>query len=82
MGTIEIMTDAVWECKKNFSEFWGQKLVNGLRAIHSLLYSDIDLDESQDHFTSEKTVKNKNVNWVSNHFNNQSDEEELGSDDL
>jgi hypothetical protein len=82
MGTIEIMTDAIWECKKNFNEFWGQKLVNGLRAIHSLLYGEIDLSETQDRFIPEKTNEGQDKSWVSKHFNNPSDEEELFSDDI
>ncbi|NBC83630.1 MAG: DUF5063 domain-containing protein [Bacteroidetes bacterium] len=47
MGTDEIMNDAVWECRNNFKMYWGQKLVNSLRAIHHLYYSEEDLtDES------------------------------------
>jgi hypothetical protein len=38
-GTNEIMNDAVWECRLNFENFWGQKLVNSMRAIHKFLYS-------------------------------------------
>ncbi len=45
IGTSDIMTDALYECQKNFKEYWGQKLVNGLRAIHALIYSENNLDE-------------------------------------
>lgn len=45
MGTPEIMNDAIWECKKNFKEFWGQRLVNILRVLHSLLYGNAELKE-------------------------------------
>ena len=38
-GTNEVMNDAVWECRMNFENFWGQKLVNSMRAIHSFIYS-------------------------------------------
>lgn len=38
-GTNEIMNDAVWECRLNFENYWGQKLVNSMRAIHKFLYS-------------------------------------------
>lgn len=38
-GTSEIMNDAVWECRLNFESFWGQKLVNSMRAIHKFIYS-------------------------------------------
>jgi len=38
-GTGEVMNDAVWECRMNFENFWGQKLVNSMRAIHRFIYS-------------------------------------------
>ena len=44
-GTNEVMNDAVWECKLNFENIWGQKLVNSLRAIHRFLYSGEELTE-------------------------------------
>jgi len=45
MGTVEIMNDAIWECKNNFKEYWGQRLVNILRVLHSLLYGNVSLNE-------------------------------------
>jgi hypothetical protein len=51
-GTQEVMNDAVWECRINFESFWGQKLLNSLRAVHKFIYSgeeigkvDNDIDE-------------------------------------
>ena len=38
-GTAEVMNDALWECRMNFENFWGQKLVNAMRAIHKFIYS-------------------------------------------
>lgn len=38
-GTSEVMNDAVWECRLNFETFWGQKLLNSMRAIHKFIYS-------------------------------------------
>lgn len=38
-GTTEVMNDAVWECRQNFETFWGQKLLNSMRAIHKFIYS-------------------------------------------
>jgi hypothetical protein len=50
IGTEEIMNDALWECQLNFEEFWGQKLLNALKAIHNVLYSRDDLsDEEEEH---------------------------------
>jgi len=37
MGTEDTMQDALGECHANFDEYWGQKAVNALKAIHTLL---------------------------------------------
>lgn len=42
-GTREVMNDAVWECRLNFENIWGQKLTNSLRAIHKFIYSGEEL---------------------------------------
>jgi hypothetical protein len=47
-GTSEVMNDAVWECRLNFETFWGQKLVNSLRAIHKFIYSGEEIGEIAD----------------------------------
>jgi hypothetical protein len=47
-GTNEVMNDAVWECRMNFENFWGQKLVNSLRAIHRFIYSGEEIGEVRD----------------------------------
>ena len=46
IGTLEVMNDALWECRNNFEQFWGQRLVNGLRAIHNLVYGEADIRET------------------------------------
>jgi hypothetical protein len=38
-GTVEVMNDAIWECRTNFENYWGQKLVNSMRAVHKFIYS-------------------------------------------
>ena len=47
IGNEEVMNDALYECVLHFEEFWGQQLVNVLRAIHMLAYSDIDFNENK-----------------------------------
>jgi molecular chaperone GrpE (heat shock protein) len=42
IGNEEVMNDALVECVEHFEEFWGQQLVNVLRAVHMLVYSDAD----------------------------------------
>lgn len=50
-GIEENMSEGLYTCFENFKLYWGQKLVNVLRALHSLRYSageenreDSDLD--------------------------------------
>lgn len=45
IGTEEMMNDALWECQLNFEEFWGQKLLNALKAIHNVYYGDDSLED-------------------------------------
>ena len=47
-GTEEVMNDAVWECRMNFENFWGQKLVNAMRAIHKFLYSGEEIGQVEE----------------------------------
>jgi hypothetical protein len=46
-GTGEVMNDAVWECRMNFENFWGQKLVNSMRAIHKFIYSGEEIGKAE-----------------------------------
>jgi hypothetical protein len=57
-GTSEVMNDAIWECRLNFEGFWGQKLVNSMRAIHSFIYSgeEIGMIEDDDKNNEERNT--------------------------
>jgi len=37
IASVEIMNDALWDLNNNFYQYWGQAIVNSLRAIHYLL---------------------------------------------
>ena len=41
----ETMNDSLTACLKNFREYWGQKLLNALRAIHHLKYQELEDEE-------------------------------------
>lgn len=47
LGLNETMHDALALCKENFGWYWGQKLVNTLRALHDVKYNvrEDDADE-------------------------------------
>jgi hypothetical protein len=52
-GITENMNDALYVCTENFKTYWGQKLVNVLRALHSLKYSAGPDDQGNDYETTE-----------------------------
>jgi len=45
LGDEEIMNDAVAECITHFKDFWGQRLVNVLRALHQLFAAGIEWEK-------------------------------------
>lgn len=45
LGLNETMNDALAICQENFALYWGQKLVNTLRALHEVRYAAADDDE-------------------------------------
>lgn len=57
-GTVEVMNDAVWECRMNFENFWGQKLVNSMRAIHRFIYSGEEIGKVEKEFTEDEENRN------------------------
>jgi hypothetical protein len=53
LADTDIMNDALVACLEAFGEHWGQKLLNALRALHAIRFSDSfgfenDLDEHTD----------------------------------
>ncbi len=74
VGSTEAMTDALWECRNNFQQYWGQKLVNGLRAIHQLVYSGYEWEADSPNKQVPKP-KNQEKKWLSDYYNQNSGEE-------
>ena len=74
VGNDLIMQEALWECLNNFRTFWGQKLVNCQRAVHELVYGDIDFDE-QVKITGkdedDETRQSQKPSWLNHLFNNE-----------
>lgn len=65
IGTEEIMNDTLWECQLNFEEFWGQKLLNALKAIHYVYFSEDDLSEEEENIDDEKNENEiDTTNWI------------------
>lgn len=48
LGLNETMNDALAICQENFRLYWGQKLVNTLRALHSVRYAQDENEEEEE----------------------------------
>ncbi|HPY68091.1 MAG TPA: DUF5063 domain-containing protein [Bacteroidales bacterium] len=73
-GTEEIMNDAVWECKMNFENIWGQKLVNSMKAIHRFIYSGEEIYFTEIEEKEDDDRRNKSEWFISkrqNEFRNK-----------
>lgn len=53
IGINETMHDAILECREHFSLYWGQTLVNTLRALHELKYNTLDDDANDENAENE-----------------------------
>ncbi len=78
-AATEIMNDALVELIRQFELYWGQRLVNVLRALHQVYYSGEQLDESEENQTEENDdsiidddiVKEKNRDWQNDLFSSK-----------
>ena len=52
LGLNETMNDSLFVCKEHFAEFWGQRLVNTMRALHDVKYNASE--EEADGFTNDE----------------------------
>jgi hypothetical protein len=44
LGLNTTMNDSLYVCKEHFAEYWGQRLVNTMRALHNVKYNESDLE--------------------------------------
>lgn len=50
LGLNETMNDSLARCRENFTLYWGQKLVNTLRALHDVKYGQPDAEEDTEEY--------------------------------
>ena len=73
IGNEEVMNDSLAECVFHFSEFWGQQLVNVLRAVHMLVVGNVDFDENP---AGDDVVPGKgNPKWLDNFWGTNEEED-------
>lgn len=74
LGDVDIMNDALVICLDAFGEHWGQKLLNALRALHSIRFSDgFGSDDTSD----EPNNQNKIDRNAFLHFLHEDEDEDL-----
>ena len=74
LGDEKVMNDALYECILNFDNYWGQRLVNVLRAIHMLLAGDTDLGDNRSGPAKPERKKDK-PEWFEKFWDTMSDED-------
>lgn len=47
-GNEEVMLAAITICRNNFREFWGQQVLNALKALHSVRYNNEETLETNE----------------------------------
>lgn len=69
----DVMEQALWACQTNFAGIWGQKLVNCLRAIHNVIYSENNTEDSiqKQNQKTEGKSKNRTPDWLNDRFSFQ-----------
>jgi hypothetical protein len=55
IGVQEVMNDALVACLTSFKEYWGQRLVNCLRALHNVCYNKDEQEQSEEPEVHEST---------------------------
>jgi len=61
LGDIDIMNDSLVACLEAFGEHWGQKLLNALRALHAVRFSDGFGAEKEDTEITDKKLIDRNT---------------------
>ncbi len=74
IGNDEMMRAAMWELNYNFEQYWGPKLLNAIRILHRLYYSeDIDLEEDEGENDTGRNDSQENRNWLFDERKNTGD---------
>lgn len=73
IGNEEVMNDSLAGCILDFRNFWGQRLVNVLRALHQLVMSDIDWDDLKKPESAAGGKKPHTSDWINRFFEENND---------
>lgn len=68
IGNEDVMNDSLAECLFRFEGAWGQQLVNVMRAVHMLAYSEVDFSSPE--IRKEVKPGTGNPKWLDNFWGN------------
>ena len=54
IGTEEVMNDVLWECRMNFENYWGKKLLRASLNLHKIMLRDEEILDRMDREFDEK----------------------------
>lgn len=57
VGTEEVMNDVLWQCRINFENYWGKKLLRASLNLHKIMVRDEETLEKMDREYDEKSSK-------------------------
>src|SRR5690554_4017520 len=76
LGDESVMNDALCECVQHFEDFWGQRLVNVLRAVHRLVASAVEFEDNPEAGGSDDIQPGSgNPEWLDKFWGTGSDDE-------
>ncbi|WP_372947486.1 DUF5063 domain-containing protein [Mariniphaga sp.] len=76
LGDEEIMNDALYDCVYHFEVFWGQRLVNVLRAVHKLVTDKVEFPAYNNSGKNDEVQPGKgSPEWLDRFWGTVSDEE-------
>lgn len=64
IGNEDVMNDSLVQCLFQFEESWGQQLVNVMRAVHMLVYGDVEFGNSE--ISEDEKPGKGNPKWLDN----------------
>lgn len=81
LGLNETMNDSLAICQENFRLYWGQKLVNTLRALHDAKYAQGEEVEDDDETEEINNFEEEDNNTHKHHCHCHHDDDECHCDD-
>lgn len=66
-GNPEAITQGIWECKTNFEQIWGPRIMIIIKEFHNLIHGEKDLSEEE---KNSRESNPKGENWIDDLFEN------------